>query len=568
MGTTDTAKPTCVFSKGQKVLIPSGEVRFVCWHSEDGTKIGLGKMADQRGHYDFVSSRDLRHAPSPPHQIQLPQSDRQVHEGAFDYQVTGVRWLDAVKAGLLADEPGLGKTFQACGAADSRAIVVCPAAMRVEWQREFAKWRPELTSYVVTGTKAIDPHLLSQYDVIIVNYDILSAHVDTLTKVPVTTLIVDEAHNVKTLKAFGKSAKLSGSKRALAVAQIAAHASEKKFFLTGTPLENRPIELWPILYMINPTRFANYILYGQFFCNGKLAEVGRRGQRVKTWDFSGASNTPKLHRLLSQMMLRRKKEILNLPPKRRQTIYVPLDDKTGREYASALRDFVAWTEENGGPVAVIKHLASPAVTKLTALRKLAAVGKIDAAIEWIVTHTEGTGRPLVVMAHHRDVTVGLSDRLRQMEFRSLTGTRKFKVGQIIGGMSEKDRTSDKDAFQRGEMDVIVCSIQAAGVGITLTKASDTLFVERAWKPALLVQAEDRIYRIGQNNACTITYLDAAGTVDEWLQGLLKDKQSTVAGVVDGLDLTDEQAEAFVLGRVLGVKGNVEDFLTGQLGFTV
>lgn len=568
MGTTDTAKPRCAFSKGQKVIIPSGEARFVCWYNEDGTRIGVGKVPEQRGDLEFLASRDLKPSPLPVPPVALPQSDRKVHDGAFDYQVTGVRWLDAVKAGLLADEPGLGKTFQACGAADARVIVVCPAAMRVEWQREFTKWRPEFTSYIVTGTKPLDPGLLWQYDVIIVNYDILSAHVEAITAVPVTTLIVDEAHNVKTLKAFGKTAKLSGSKRSIAVAQIAAHATEKRFFLTGTPLENRPIELWPILYMINPQRFWNYALYGQFFCDGKLAEVGRRGQRVKTWDFSGASNTPKLHRLLSQMMLRRKKEILNLPPKRRQTIYVPLDDKTGREYASALRDFVAWTEENGGPIAVIKHLASPAVTKLTALRKLAAIGKIDAAIEWIVAHAEGTGRPLVVMAHHRDVTVGLSDKLREIEFRTPSGPRKFRVGQIIGGMSEKERTSDKDSFQRGEIDVIVCSIQAAGVGLTLTRASDTLFVERAWKPALLVQAEDRIYRIGQKNSCTITYLDAAGTVDEWLQILLKDKQSTVSGVVDGLDLTDEQAEAFVLGKVLGVKGNVEDFATGQIAFTV
>ena len=139
MGTTDTAKPRCAFSKGQKVIIPSGEARFVCWYNEDGTRIGVGKVPEQRGDLEFLASRDLKPSPLPVPPVALPQSDRKVHDGAFDYQVTGVRWLDAVKAGLLADEPGLGKTFQACGAADARVIVVCPAAMRVEWQLALCK---------------------------------------------------------------------------------------------------------------------------------------------------------------------------------------------------------------------------------------------------------------------------------------------------------------------------------------------------------------------------------------------------------------------------------------------
>ncbi len=262
-------------------------------------------------------------------------------------------------------------------------------------------------------------------------------------------------------------------------------------------------------------------------------------------------------------MLRRRKELLDLPPKSRQTLYVPLDDATAREYGQAFRDFVSWVRESGGPVAVLKHLAAPAVTKLTALRKLAARGKLEAATDWIVAHAEGTRRPLVVMAHHRDVTAGLSDVLGSKEFHDGTSVRPFRVGKIVGGMSETERTADKDAFQRGELDVIVCSIQAAGVGLTLTRASEMLFVERAWKPALLVQAEDRIYRIGQKNHVTITYMDAAGTVDEWLKELLVDKQSTVAGIVDGIELDEEQAEAFVLGKVLGVEGSCEDFSTGQ-----
>lgn len=557
MGTTDTARQRHAYELGERVINLRKEERFICWVDATGKRIGLGLDPGQRGDLEFVSKGEIVRAPPP------VTSTRPAPEGAFQHQIYGIRWLDQQKSCLLADEPGLGKTLQACSAADPRIVVVCPAAMRVEWQRELAKWRPELTCYVISGTKPVDPHLLWQHDAIVVNYDVLASHLESLTKVSVSTLIVDEAHNVKTLKVTGKSKKLSGSKRAISVANLAAHAESKRFFLTGTPVENRPIEIWPILYMIDPVFWGNYSAFGMRFCDGKLTEVGRRGQRVKTWDFSGSSNVPRLHQLLSRSMLRRKKEVLDLPPKSRQTLYVPLDDATAKEYSEAMRDFVQWVGDNGGPIAVLKHLAAPAVTKLTALRKLAAKGKLEAALEWIIAHAEGTGRPLVVMAHHREVTEGLANKLASVEFNSTTGKRLFRVGKIIGGMSEAQRTSDKDRFQAGELDVIVCSIQAAGVGLTLTKASETLFVERAWKPALLVQAEDRIYRIGQKNSVTITYMDAAGTVDEWLKELLVDKQSTVSGVVDGVDLDDQAAEEFVLGKVLGCRNGQEDYSTGQ-----
>lgn len=558
MSATVAARPKCPYQLGETVLNLKNEPRVICWIDESGRRFGLGTSPAQRANYEFAWMNEIIRPPPP------VLSTRPVPEAAFSYQAEGIRWLDHFKNCLLADEPGLGKTIQASVAADPRVIIVCPAAMRIEWQRELAKWRPELLSFIVSGTKPHDPNLLIQYDAIIINYDVLSAHVETLTKVVFSTLIVDEAHNLKTLKSSGKLKKLSGSKRALAVAELARHVTDKRFFLTGTPVENRPIEVWPILYMIDPEFWSDYAAFGKRFCDGKLTEVGRRGHRVKTWDFSGASNVPRLHQLLSRFMLRRKKDlVLDLPPKQRQTIYVPLDDDTAREYGQAMRDFVAWVRDSGGALAVLKHLAAPAVTKLTALRKLAARGKLDAAVEWVVSHAEGTSRPLVIMAHHRDVTVGLAERLRNTEFRSGFETRKFRVGQIVGGMSESERTADKDAFQRGDLDVIVCSIQAAGVGLTLTRASEMLFVERAWKPALLVQAEDRIYRIGQKNSVTITYMDAAGTVDEWMKALLVDKQSTVAGVVDGLELDDEKAEEFILGKVLGVKHSCEDFATGQ-----
>lgn len=513
----------------------------------------------QTGGYEFCAVTDV--SMTPPAKPTLPQSDRSVPETAYPYQVQGIRWLDAVKRALLADEPGLGKTMQSCCAADARIVVVCPAAMRVEWQREFARWRPELTSYVVTGTKPVDPGLLWQHDVIVINYDVLAAHIEALTKLPITTVIVDEAHAVKTLDKLNPK-RLAGSKRALAVAALAEATTSKVYFLTGTPLENRPIELWPMLYMMSPGEWQDYVAFGKRYCAGRWGKLP--GRQREGWNFNGQSNKAELHERLSARMLRRTKDELDLPAKVRQTLFVPLDDKTAAEYREAVRDFEAWVAQEGGPRAVMAHRAAPAVTRLTALRRLAARGKLEAALEWIVTHAEGTGRPLVVMGHHREVTDGLASTLLATQFRTPTGERRnFRVGRIIGGMNEAERTADKDAFQAGQLDVIVCSIQAAGVGLTLTRASETLFIERPLKPSLAVQAEDRIHRITQRNRCTITYLDAHGTIDQWTRELLADKTSTVAGVVDGVELDDSEAEAFVLGRVLGLSSSAEDYRTGQ-----
>jgi len=565
--------------KGDVVIDPQGRERIVGWVSpESGNqRVGLVKPGE-RG-YEFLGFNDVKLKPASevakdekkrddeaakdataqdaPRPTPSLAPARAIPAIAMKHQVEGVAWLDKYKTGLLADEPGLGKTMTSCAAADKRVIVVCPAAMRVEWAREMNRWRSEFGVLVCSGTKPYERQRYEAADVIVANYDILPHHLAMLLKIELNTLIVDEAHYAKNMKQKGKPGTrqktLAGSKRAVAVADLAAHVRHKRFLLTATPIMNRPIELWSLLYMIDSQRWDSYVKFGTRYAAGFLDSIpGRPG---KTWNFSGSSNEAELNSILtSRYMLRRTKDILDLPEKSRQTKLIALDDKSAKAYQKAADDFAVWVEANGGPEALKKHLRAQAITKMTGLRHLAAVGKIDYAVDWIVQHAEGTGRPLVVMAHHRDVTEVLAKRLAETEFDSRQGKRTFRVGKIIGGMGEEKRTADKDAFQRGELDVIVCSIQAAGVGLTLTAASEVLFLERSFVPAMLVQAEDRIHRIGQKNKCTVVYLDAAGTIDNILGTMLVDKTATIAQVIDGLNLTSDQAEEHVFGQMFGKKG--------------
>jgi SWI/SNF-related matrix-associated actin-dependent regulator 1 of chromatin subfamily A len=187
---------------------------------------------------------------------------------------------------------------------------------------------------------------------------------------------------------------------------------------------------------------------------------------------------------------------------------------------------------------------------MTALRKLAAIGKVQAATQWIGEFLDSTARPLVVMSWHNEVHQAIAAAVDEMN--ALVGTndqvvyRKIRYGFVTGEQSFAQRQKTIDQFQAGELDLCIYGIPLA-TGTTLTRAQDVVFVERAWRPADLVQAEDRIHRIGQKNDCLVTYLDAVGTIDASIAALLADKVATAAGVIDGEDLSDADAASRVLG---------------------
>jgi SWI/SNF-related matrix-associated actin-dependent regulator 1 of chromatin subfamily A len=560
---------------GERVQDSQGRERIVGWigpKSSDGYyRIGIdwpGRPV--RSGRDFVSFREVKAMPKAVADAPIVQqakavaadalqmgapvpappvlrADRQIPAQAMPHQVEGIRWLDAHPGALLADQPGTGKTLVCVCAIDAPAIVICPAVMRAEWADEINRWRPGLTARVISGEKAGPITDYTTADVIVINYDVMSAHEDRLMEAhqqrPFKTLVADEAHALKTLKLKKSKTGLeySGSARAKSVARLCA-VIPRKFMVSATPVLNRPIELFPLLHMIDPATWSDYAAFGIRYCAGTLEEIRVRGGfRRKTWNFEGSSNERELNALLnSRYMLRRDKSMLNLPEKTRETLKVVLGRDEAQEYIRAAEEFLRWVMDNGGPEKVARAKRAEQLAKMTALRGLAAKGKVPAAFDWIVNHKASTGRPLVVMAHHSEVLSRLDTMLTAQGFR---------IGKIIGGQDERERKRDKEAFQAGKLDVLLCSILAAGVGLTLTRATETLFVERTWRPMDLVQAEDRIHRLGQTNKCTITYLDAVGTIDEAIASLLVRKTQTIAGVIDGEALDEQQAGRRVFGTM-------------------
>lgn len=423
------------------------------------------------------------------------------------YQKAGVQFLELAEGrGIVADQMGLGKTLQSLAYLQLHpearpAIIIVPASLKINWQREINKWMsiPERV-VILSGTKAYQ-QAIEGASIIIINYDILPYWVDTLLSVNPQVLIADEAHYCKNSKA----------KRSKAVKEL-AEKIDRVILLTGTPITNRPLELFPLLNMVDPKAWPNFFTYAKRYCDARQTGFG--------WDFSGASNLSELHQKIKPYVIRRVKDqvLKELPAKRRATITIEMDDKSRREYDRLITEAKAAIEEarETGESLGAEHLALIEKSKQAAVK-----GKMKAALEWTSDFIE-SGQKLIVFTTH---TFTVSELMQAF------GEQAVKV---TGGDSQAARQQAVDRFQNDEsVRLFVGNIKAAGVGLTLTAASDVAFLELAWTPGDHEQAEDRAHRIGQSSNVTAWYLLAENTIDEKIFNLLEMKRQVVDKVTDG-----------------------------------
>lgn len=295
--------------------------------------------------------------------------------------------------------------------------------------------------------------------------------------------------------------------------------------LTGTPVLNRPIEIHGILQALQPENFSDFFGFAKRYCGAYNNGYG--------WDFSGCTNSAELRQKLNTVMVRREKaQVLpDLPNKRRVTINVELSNR--REYSDALE-----TENDALVEAVRNKNGGDALVILNRLRRLAGKGKIEAAKEWIENFLAGGGQ-LIVFAHHKDILDELETALRDNTVACV---------RVDGDVAVAKRQAAVDAFQSGQVRVFLGTPGAAGVGLTLTAASDVLFVEREWTPAVEEQAEDRAHRIGQDESVTAWYLTASDSIDDKFATLVDAKRRVIAAVLDGKEIDNDESLVMELAR--------------------
>ena len=415
------------------------------------------------------------------------------------FQWAGVRYaLDARKV-FIADEQGLGKTVQALAALEADdaypAIVVCPASLKLNWQRETAHWLPHRSVAIVEGRMAVPPG----GDITILNYEIVAAHREALGRRRPRALIVDESHYCKNPQA----------KRTHAVRRLAAtvHKDGLRLALTGTPVLNHAEELISQLRVI-----------------GRLEDFGSGASFSR--EFRGDRTEERLHwHLRRRCFVRRlKSEVLpQLPAKRQVVIPVKLDNE--KEYRVAERDVIEWLKQQPLDLSelnakIAATLRAERLAQLGTLQRLAARGKLAAAMAWIEDFL-ASGEALVVFCRHIEVQERFMERFPD-------------ALHLLGRDKLAEREAAVRAFQEPDgPQLILGATRVAAQGITLTRASNVAFLELEWTPAMHDQAEDRCHRIGQHDAVTAWYLLAAGTIDETMADLIAAKRGIIDAVTDG-----------------------------------
>ncbi|MBO0768384.1 MAG: DEAD/DEAH box helicase [Solirubrobacterales bacterium] len=420
------------------------------------------------------------------------------------FQWAAVRYALEHRQTFLADEQGLGKTVEALAtleAADAfPAVVICPASMKLTWAREATHWLGHRDVAVIQGRSGSLPRA----DITILNYEVVEAHRETLQKRGLKALVADESHYCKNPQA----------KRTRAVRRLAESVADDglRLALTGTPVLNHADELIAQLRVI-----------------GRLKEFGSGASFSR--QFEGEFSEERLHwHLRRHCFVRRlKSEVLPQLPAKRQ-IVVPVSLNNEAEYRLAEDDVIEWLktqplELEQLDAKIAATLRAERLAQLTALQRLAARGKLAAALSWIHDFL-ASGEPLVLFARHREIQRAVLERFPD-------------AVHILGEDSAATRDRAVRAFQDPDgPQLIVGATRAAAQGITLTRASNVCFLELEWTPAIHDQAEDRCHRIGQRDAVSAWYLLAADTIDETMARLIKRKREIVDAVTDGHELPD------------------------------
>lgn len=447
----------------------------------------------------------------------------------YPFQVQGVSFLETKGGnGIIADEMGLGKTIQALGWIQLHpeirpVVIICPASLKLNWRDEInACLSKRKATHIIEGQK---PYRFPQTDIYIINYDIVAHHVKSLISLlNPQVIILDEGHYIKNGK----------RKRTIAIKELTKNIRHK-IILTGTPIENKPAELFNQISLINPKLFPSFFQYAKRYCGAQYTGFG--------WNFSGASNKEELHSILtSSCMIRRlKSEVLPDLPQKIRTV-VPLKIDNIKEYRKAEKDFSAWLKKNGKG----KGASANALAQIEYLKQICIKGKMKWIIQWIENYLDQEEKLVVIATHRKTIR----------DFRRYFKERSIKTVKLVGGMEKGERHRSVKRFQtKKNIRIFFGNIKAAGVGITLTAANSLIMTELGWNPSAHDQAEDRIHRIGQKDACSIYYFIAEGTIEEDIIKLIDEKRETVTAILDGKEVEENTILSELLMKYGKKEGN-------------
>lgn len=445
----------------------------------------------------------------------------------YPYQKQGIARGNQLKQFINGDQPGLGKTLQAIGTVLSLnafpCLVICPSTLKENWRREWEEKFTHKRALILSDKNKNTWHQyyrLGMADVIIVNYESLKKYfVSGITTKKGARMKMSDIQFSSTINLF-KSVVIDEIHRLkdpltqqCRFARGISFGKEVVIGLTGTPVVNKPKDLISQLAIINRLHeFGGMRYFLDRYCQGG----------------SGASKLNELNCMLNNICFfrREKKDVLkDLPDKTREVILC--DIVTRNEYNQVKNEFIQYLNNSGfSPEEIAKKLKGEIMVKIQMLKKISALGKMAEVIDH-VQEVVDAGEKIVLFLHHKEIAEILMKQFPQ-------------AVTVRGGDDKDERQRAVDRFQNDpSVQIIICSIKAAGVGITLTASSRLCFVELPWHPADVEQCEDRIHRIGQKNAAQITYFLGKETIDEDIYKLIEEKRkvsNTITGASDDVEV--------------------------------
>ena len=334
------------------------------------------------------------------------------------------------------------------------------------------------------------------------------------------SLVFDESHRLK-------NSRSARSRAAQKLVRRAPHALV--LLLSGTPMPTHPADLWHQLNLLDPGRVSQLRPV-----HGSVVRRVGSALGLESGNPSERMGLDLFRHLQERWVLRREKRSVlpDLPPKRRFLLYADfMRGPSAKAYEEVTKDASAL--RGGARDADGEERASllgQALGRIDRLRCLAGLHKCELLPD---LHD---GEPWLVFAWHREV------QKRAFDVLDASG---LKVSSIRADLSPLERQERVDSFQRGEIDVLVCSIGAASEGLTLTRAKRTVFVQRSYSPSVLEQCEDRVHRIGQDRECEAVYLHIPGSIDDGVQKIVERKRRNESLVLDGRPLSGSEHEGLL-----------------------
>ncbi|MGB3261062.1 DEAD/DEAH box helicase [Paenisporosarcina sp.] len=460
------------------------------------------------------------------------------------YQQQGFDWLVFMREQgfgvCLADDMGLGKTVQLIAyllhvhrtkQTDKPSFIICPTSVLGNWQKELARFAPDLDVHVHYGqTRSKDESMASELismkpDVVLTTFGTASQDAEALSEIEWASVTLDEAQNIKNMH----------TKQSRAIRKL---RGEHHLALTGTPVENRLSELWAIFDFI----YKGYLGSFRKFQENFIAPIERD---------ESENHKQKLRNKIRPFLLRRTKQdpdlLLNLPDKQEQREYCPLTTEQAALYESLIQETLFKLET------------------LTGFEKKGLILKMLSKLKQLCNHPalylkEGFGEAEYMMERSEKLAqiVTLAAEIAERGEQCLIFTQYIGMGHLLqhclselhdidppfltGSMPKAQRDRLVEAFQEKEFPVFILSLKAGGTGLNLTAANHVLHADRWWNPAVENQATDRAYRIGQTRFVHVHKFVTIGTIEEKIDKLLADKQALSEDLIQSSQWITELAD--------------------------